>query len=259
MHAARSRDDDATFPQADTLDETADACARALDPTQARARREARRELERPEVEQDLCLVEKPLPALARSRCFERRQRMIRGVPRRREEVAFVHDLEPLVRCADDVDELVLERARDHDTHAQDRRAPVSGRSVKRPASEPPSTSSTAPETCAAASEQRNMTACAMSSGRPARPSGIDATSDARRTSPARSGNASLQPRTSMYPGETTLTRIPRGPSSIAATFESVSSAAFDAEYAAPSGRGLRTDPVVMLTMLAPSRSRPDT
>src|SRR3954470_21610717 len=150
MHAARSRDDDRALSQPDALDETVDACARALDPAQARTRREARRELERPEIEQDLRLVEKLLPSLARSRGFESRQRMVGCVLRRREQVALVRDLESLVRAADRVDKLVLEWARDHHAHAQDRRAPASERSVKRPASEPPSTSSTAPDTCAA-------------------------------------------------------------------------------------------------------------
>ena len=49
---------------------------------------------------------------------------------------------------------------------------------------------------------------------------------------------------------------MPCGPSSSAKTLDIVSSAAFDAEYAAPSGRGLRTEPVVMLTMHAPSAPR---
>ena len=74
----------------------------------------------------------------------------------------------------------------------------MSAPSVNRPASEPPSTWSTAPVMCPAAGEQRKSTAFAMSSARPAFASGIDDTSFARNSSEARSGNASVSPLTSM-------------------------------------------------------------
>ena len=45
------------------------------------------------------------------------------------------------------------------------------------------------------------------------------------------------------------MTLIPWVPSSIANTLLMVSTAAFDAAYAAPPGRGLRTEPVEMFTI----------
>src|SRR5205807_4964888 len=66
MHTARRRDGDGALRQSDAVGELADTRARRLDPAQTRPRCERRRELERPEVEQHLRLVEQRVPALSR-------------------------------------------------------------------------------------------------------------------------------------------------------------------------------------------------
>src|SRR5919199_2278899 len=78
----------------------------------------------------------------------------------------------------------------------------------------PPSTSNTSPVMNAAASEQRNRTAPATSSGSPRRPSGVFCNISARISSAISSVNLEW-----MYPGATTFARTPRLPSSRASAF----------------------------------------
>ena len=122
-------------------------------------------ELERAEVEEDLRGVEQRFPLLSRAVGVERRERVVGRVARACDEVIGVGDLDPLVDGPDPLDEIGLERRR-HDEPAgagHPRTASSFGGSVKRPASEPPSTWSTAPVMCPAAGEQRKSTAFAMS------------------------------------------------------------------------------------------------
>src|SRR5215468_960761 len=92
----------------------------------------------------------------------------------------------------------------------------------------PPSTGITAPVTNDARDESRNSTTSATSSVRPSRPSGTCAASAA---SPPDIRSQAGAIGTSIKPGATVLTRIPRDASSQAATLVSPPSAAFEAEY----------------------------
>ena len=77
-----------------------------------------------------------------------------------------------------------------------------------------------------APSEARNATASATSSGVPMRPAGSERSKAARRISSRRIQSAIG---VSISPGQTQLTRTPRGPQSIARLRVNITTAPFDA------------------------------
>src|SRR5262249_1469776 len=122
--------------------------------------------------------------------------------------------------------DVVAER-RDHAEAGDHHPAPsvVAGfHSVRHHIPSPPSTSNTSPVTNLAASEHRNRTAPATSSGSPSRPSGVFWSISARISSEISSVNLLV-----MYPGAMTFARTPRLPSSRASAFVRPMIPAFDA------------------------------
>ena len=153
--------------QPDALREAADAGARRLDPAEARPRRERRRRAPAARSRRA-----PPPRRAARPSAPARRRSSTDGsgwsdaIARRREQLRLGRRRRAarhVARIA--LDELGLERrARDHEADvAHPRAAFRSGGSVKRPASEPPSTSSTAPEMWlgrVGAEEQHGLSRC---------------------------------------------------------------------------------------------------
>jgi len=105
----------------------------------------------------------------------------------------------------------------------------------------------------AASSLKRKTTELAMSLGSPSRASGVWRMNPSRVAGSSVSGDAVS---VLIRPGSTEFTRMPCSPHSSAATFVSMSTPAFDAEYA-DSQRPLRAPATeLMLTMLPPPASR---